>query len=89
MAIDPARARADTPGCEAVLHLNNAGAARDEIALVDDATRAFDMAFPFAVDGMDAAGVKARRALRRRPSARACTAARARACPRPCRDVIP
>lgn len=90
--IDVARARADTPGCERVIHLNNAGAAlpprpvletvldhlhreaeiggyeaaeetlarreqvyhsvarllgahRDEIALVDNATRAFDMAF--------------------------------------------
>ncbi len=92
MAIDVTRARAETPGCEDVLHLNNAGAAlqprpvldavfdhlrreaeiggyeaaeeaqprreavydsiarllgaaRDEIALVDNATRAFDMAF--------------------------------------------
>lgn len=92
MAVDVERARAETPGCEAVLHLNNAGAAlqprpvldavfghlrreaeiggyeaaeeaatrregvyhsvarllgadRDEIALVDNATRAFDMAF--------------------------------------------
>jgi selenocysteine lyase/cysteine desulfurase len=92
MGINVARVRADTPGCEAVLHLNNAGAAlqprpvidavfghlrreteiggyeaaeealtrreavyhsvarllgadRDEIALVDNATRAFDMAF--------------------------------------------
>jgi len=90
--IDVTRARADTPGCEQVIHLNNAGAAlpprpvletvldhlrreaeiggyeaaeealarreqvyhsvarllgahRDEIALVDNATRAFDMAF--------------------------------------------
>ena len=92
MGIDVARARRETPGCEEVLHLNNAGAAlqpspvieavfghlrreteiggyeaaeeavarreavydsvarllgahRDEIALVDNATRAFDMAF--------------------------------------------
>jgi selenocysteine lyase/cysteine desulfurase len=92
MGIDVARARAETPGCEQVLHFNNAGAAlqpqpvldavfghlrreseiggyeaadeaegrreavydsiarllnahRDEIALVDNATRAFDMAF--------------------------------------------
>lgn len=91
MAFDLARARADTPNCKAILHLNNAGAAlqprqvlqtvqdhlrreseiggyeaadeagprteavydsiarllnaeRDEIALVDNATRAFDMA---------------------------------------------
>ncbi len=90
--IDVVRARAETPGCEAVLHLNNAGAALqprpvidavfghlqreteiggyeaaeealsqreevyhalarllgahpDEIALVDNATRAYDMAF--------------------------------------------
>ena len=92
MGIDIKRARAETPGCEHVIHLNNAGAAlqsqpvldavfghlcreteiggyeaaeealarreavydsvarllgaqRDEIALVDNATRAFDMAF--------------------------------------------
>ncbi|MFN8559383.1 MAG: aminotransferase class V-fold PLP-dependent enzyme [Dehalococcoidia bacterium] len=92
MAFDITRAQVDTPGCTAVLHLNNAGAAlqprpvidavfahlrreteiggyeaaeealprreavyhsvarllgahRDEIALVDNATRAFDMAF--------------------------------------------
>jgi cysteine desulfurase/selenocysteine lyase len=92
LGIDVARARAETPSCESVLHLNNAGASlqphpvldavfghlrreteiggyesaeeaaprrqavydsvarllgahRDEIALVDNATRAFDMAF--------------------------------------------
>jgi cysteine desulfurase / selenocysteine lyase len=92
MAIDVARARRETPGCENVLHLNNAGAAlmpqpvldatighlqlealiggyeaaaqaheavervydaaaallgchRDEIAIVENATRAWDMAF--------------------------------------------
>src|SRR3954452_3485757 len=92
MAIDVARARAETPGCEHVAHLNNAGAglapapvldaviehlrreaeiggyeaaaerrdriehsydaiaallrcARDEIAIVENATRAWDMAF--------------------------------------------
>ena len=92
MAIDVARARADTPGCERVLHFNNAGAAlmpnqvveatiahlrleaetggyeaadtaserleatydsiatlincaRGEIAVVENATRAWDMAF--------------------------------------------
>jgi cysteine desulfurase / selenocysteine lyase len=92
MAIDVQRARRETPGCESVLHLNNAGAAlmpqsvlhatighlqlealvggyeaaaqareavehvydaaatlvgchRDEIAIVENATRAWDMAF--------------------------------------------
>lgn len=92
MAFDLARARAETPGCDAVLHLNNAGASlptapvlaavtghleleaarggyeaaaeahdkveraydaaalllncgRDEIAVVENATRAWDMAF--------------------------------------------
>ena len=92
MAIDVCRARRETPGCQAVLHLNNAGAAlmpqpvlhavvghvqreallggyeaaeqahaavehvydaaatllgcqRDEIAFVENATRAWDMAF--------------------------------------------
>ncbi|MDP9293536.1 MAG: aminotransferase class V-fold PLP-dependent enzyme [Actinomycetota bacterium] len=100
MAIDVARARADTPGCREVVHLNNAGAAlspapvlnavvdhlrreaeiggyeaaaeregrsehtydalarllgceRDEVAVVENATRAWDMAFyafPFGPD---------------------------------------